>query len=451
MFENLQKLATITGSGSQDRKLSLISELIVSSKPIEARYIVRTTIGDLRVGVADGIIKDAIVKAFLAKGDNKEEKENASQILENASSLLTDMGEIAKIAKEKGVKGLEKIGVQIGKPLEVMLGIAAEKIEDVTKEFGEIVAEFKYDGMRVVIQKKGNHFWLFTRRQEDITKQFPDIVELARKCLKAEECIVEGEALGIDAKTGYPIPFQRLSQRIHRKYDIEKMVKEIPVQINLFDVMYVDGKALFNEPLLERRKHFQKILKPIKGKFQLASHIMTEDVKKLEKFYREALAAKQEGLMLKVPSSHYVFGRHVGTMYKIKPTMESLDLAIIGATWGEGARVNWLTSYILGCKDPNTGKLLECGMMSTGLSEDEYHALTQKLKPLIINEKGMTVYVKPKIIVEVGYQEIQKSPNYSSGYALRFPRFLRFRELEKLEPDTLDRVVALFKSKGKAG
>ena len=155
--------------------------------------------------------------------------------------------------------------------------------------------------------------------------------------------------------------------------------------------------------------------------------------------------------MLKVLESPYVFGRHVNTMYKIKPVMENLDLVVIGATWGEGARTNWLTSYILACRDSDTGKLLECGMMSTGLTEKQYDEMTKRLKLLIIHEKGKTVYVKPKIIVEVGYQEIQKSPNYNSGYALRFPRYIRDRTSDKSEPDTLNRVKSLFKSQGRTG
>ncbi len=322
VFYSLQKMATITGEGSQEKKLNLIAELIVSAHPKGAKYIVRTILGELRIGTAEGIIRDAIASAFLLKKDTtKEEKENAVSVVENAWSLINNYGEVARIAKENGVKGLQKVGIQIGKPIQVMLGLAAEKIEDVVKEFGEIIAEYKYDGMRVVIEKKGNHFWLFTRRQEDVTKQFPDIVELAKKCLKAEECIVEGEVLGIDAKTGYPLPFQALSQRVHRKHGIEKMVKEIPVQVNLFDAMYVNGKSLFNEPLKERRKELAKILKPIREKFQLAKHLITNDVKKLEKFYESAIKDRQEGLMLKVPDSKYVFGRHVGMMYKIKGVM----------------------------------------------------------------------------------------------------------------------------------
>jgi DNA ligase-1 len=453
VFENLQKLSTVTGTGSQEKKLNLMSELIISAKPKEARYVVRTILGELRIGAAEGIIRDAIVKAFLIdEKSTKGEKENATASVENAWSLLNDYGEVARIVKEKGLKGLDNISIQLGKPLQVMLGLAAENISDVVEEFGEVIAEFKYDGMRIVIEKKRNHFWLFTRRQEDVTKQFPDIVELAKKCLKAEECIVEGEALGINPKTGEPLPFQQLSQRVHRKYDIDKVVKEIPVQVNLFDATYVNGKSLFNEPLSERRKELSKILTPIKGKFQLAKFIITNDVKGLEEFYENAISEKQEGLMLKIPNSPYIFGRHVGTMYKIKPTMENLDLVIISATWGEGSRTKWLTSYELACRNSDTGKFLSCGNMSTGLSEDEYAIMTKELKKLVLEEKGKIAIVRPKIVLEVAYQEIQKSPNYESGFGLRFPRFVRIREDKgPNEVDTIDRVKSLYKSQGKAG
>jgi DNA ligase-1 len=452
VFKNLQELAFVTGAGSQDKKLALITELLVSAKPEEARYIVRTILGELRVGVAEGLIRDAIVEAFLIK-EGEKKKEEMTELVDYAWNILSDFGEVAKIAREKGAEGLKNVKIQVGRPIQVMLGLAAPSIEEVVKKFGKIVAQYKYDGARCQIHKKGDKIWIFTRRLENVTQQFPDIVELSKEGLKAEECIVEGEAIGIDKKTGYPLPFQVLSQRIHRKYDIEKMVKEIPIQVNLFDIVYLDGKMLLNKPLIEREKILKKILKEIPGKFQFAKEIITDDLKKLEEFYHEALNAKQEGLMLKVPTSRYVFGRHVETMYKIKPIMETLDLVVIGATWGEGARAKWLTSYLLACRDPDTGKFLSCGMMSTGLTEEQYEEMTRLLKELIISEKGKEVIVKPQIVVEVGYQEIQKSPNYESGFALRFPRFIRLRVGDKgpEEADSIDRLKKLYESQGKAG
>ncbi len=448
VFSNLQKLATIGGEGSQERKLNLIAELIVSAQPNEARYIVRTILEELRIGAAEGIIRDSIVNAFL----KKVEKEKATDAVDYAWNILGNFGEIARISKEKGISGLKKVKVELGKPIQVMLGEKIENIKIVLDDFGKIAIEKKYDGARIQCQKKNDKIWLFTRREEEVTKQFPDLVELCKKCLRPKECIVEGEMLGVNSKNYSPLPFQALSQRIHRKYDIDRMIKEIPIQMNLFDIVFLEGKMLLDKPFIERRKILEKIVKVMPEKFQLSEQLITDDLKKAEGFYEKALADKQEGVMLKVLDSPYVFGRHVGTMYKVKPIMETLDLVIVGATWGEGARTNWLTSYVLACRDPDTGKLLECGMMSTGLTEDEYNQMTEALKPLIVFEKGKTVKVKPKVVVEVAYQEIQKSPNYESGYALRFPalRNIRFEKGVE-EADTIERVTELYKSQGTAG
>jgi len=453
VFENLQKLAYITGAGSQDRKLNLIAELLASAKPKEARYVVRTILQELRVGVAEGIIRDAIVEAFLYKeGMSKEEKNEMTAAVDYAWNILSDFGEITKIAKEKGIKGLRKVRIQLGKPIQVMLGEKAENIEEVIGDFGKVAVEYKYDGMRAQIQKKGDKIWVYTRRLEDVTKQFPDLVELCKKGLKPDECVVEGEVLGISPETGFPLPFQMLSQRIHRKYDIQKLIKEIPIQIHLFDVIFLEGKTLFDKPFKERRKTLENIIKPIPKKIELAKQLVTDNVKKTESFYQEALNAKQEGVFLKVLDSHYVFGRHVGGWYKIKPIMETLDLVIVGATWGEGSRAKWLSSYVLACRDPDTGKFLPCGMMGTGLTEEQFQLMTDTLKELILEEKGRKVKIRPKIVVEIAYQEVQKSPNYESGLALRFPRLIRIREDKgPEEADTVERVYELFKSQGKSG
>jgi len=451
VFEELRKLPFLSGEGSQEKKILTIYHLLLMAEPKEAKYVVRTILGELRIGVAEGLIRDAIVEAFLPT-KTKEEKEKSEEAVDYAWNILSDFSIVAKIAKEKGVEGLKNVKIEIGRPIQVMLGEKAESIEEVVEVYGEIAAEWKYDGMRTIIMKKNDKIWLFTRRQEDVTKQFPDLVELCRKGIKAEECVIEGEAIAVEPNSNTPMAFQVLSQRIHRKYDIEKMVKKIPIQIHLFDIVYLNGEMLINKPLFERRKILESIIEVIPGKFELAKQLVTKDVKKIEEFYNEALNAKQEGLMLKVLNSPYRFGRHVGGWYKIKPTMENLDLVIVGATWGEGARANWLTSFELAVRDPDTGNFLRCGMMSTGLTEEEYEMMTEMLKPLIIQEKGKEVKVKPRIVIEVKYQEIQKSPNYESGYALRFPAFVRIRDDKgPEEADTIDRLIELYKSQGRAG
>ncbi len=440
VYENLRKIALQTGEGSQDRKISYITELLSQAQPKEGRYIVRTVLEELRIGVAEGIIRDAIAQAF-----NVEQ-----EIVDYAWNIISDFGEVAKIAKKEGSEGLRKVRPVLGRPIQMMLGVAAPSIEDVLKNYKNVIVEFKYDGFRVQVHKKGKNIWIFSRRLEDVTNQFPDLVEAFREALKVEECIIEGEAWAVD-ENGNPLPFQLLSQRIQRKYDIEKLVKEIPVQVNLFDVVYVDGKLLFDLPLKERRKILVKSFKETTH-IRLAKFLESNDIKEIEKFYHEALDLGQEGIMIKNLDAPYKFGRHVGGWYKIKPTMENLDLVVIGGEWGTGKRTSWIGSLILGCRDPDTGEYLECGMLGTGIKEKKespeditFADLTEMLKPLIIKEEGKRIWVRPKIVIEVAYEEIQKSPNYQSGFALRFPRFVRLREDKSPEEaDTLERIKKLY-------
>ncbi len=448
VFENLRKLAEMEGTGSQDRKVSLVSELISFSKPKESKYIVRTVLEELRVGVAEGVLRDAIGKAFDVSPTD----------VENAWFILPDYGEIAKIAKEKGERGLKNVEISLGTPINVLLAEKSPSLEEALNEFDNTALEFKYDGMRCLIHRKGDRVWIFTRRLEDVTAAFPDIVELVRKNVKADNCILDSEAIGLDPKTNKPQPFQVLSTRIKRKYDVEKTLKEIPIKINFFDILYLDKKTLFDLPLRERYEILRKTFKPIEGKLQLAEHLETKDLKEAEKFYKKSLSEGNEGLIVKNLDAKYQPGRRVGFWLKVKPTMENLDLAIIGFVWGTGKRTGWAGSLILGCKDEKTGKFLECGMLGTGIKEKKenegdltFEELTKMLRLLIIEEKESQVIVKPKIVIEVAYEEIQKSPTYSSGYALRFPRFVRERTLEKSASkcDTLERLEILFNQQKK--
>jgi DNA ligase-1 len=444
VFENLQLIAKQTGGGSQDRKMNLIAELLAQAKSKESKYVVRTALGELRIGVAEGIIRDAIAEAFGV----------SSAIVENAWFLNPDYGEIAKIAKEKGEKGLENVKIEIGRPIMVLLAEKAPSLEDAVNSFEKVALEYKYDGMRFLIHKKDEKIIIFTRRLENITKAFPDVVEMCKKSLKAKECIVDGEGLAIDKKTGKPLPFQMLSQRIKRKYDIGETAKGIPIELNLFDIIYLNGKTLFDLTLRERRDILAKTVKEIPEKVLLAKQLVTKDLKKADKFYKEALNAGQEGLIVKNLEAKYQPGRRVsGGWLKVKPVLESLDLVIKGAIWGTGRRAGWLGSYILACRDPNTGAFLECGMLGTGVKEKKVlpdditlKDLTNILKPYIELEKGNEAKIKPKVVVEVAYEEIQKSPTYSSGYALRFPRLIRIRfDKGPEEADDLERLEKIFK------
>ncbi|MEM7823811.1 MAG: ATP-dependent DNA ligase [Candidatus Aenigmatarchaeota archaeon] len=450
VFDTIQKIARQTGAGSQESKTALIVELLSVAQPKEAKYIVRTVLEQLRMGVAEGIVRDAIAKAFGIDAD----------IVESAWYVRPDYGEVAKIAKERGVAGLKKIELVIGMPIMVQLAEKAPDLKSAVEAFKRPVLEYKYDGARIAVHKKGDKFWLYTRRLENVTEAFPDVVETCKKALMAKECIVEGEALAIDPKTKRPQPFQRLSQRIKRKYDIAKVAKEIPVNLHVFDIVYLNGRTLFDKSLEERFNILKKTVKPIADKIEFARRLIPKDLKEAEAFYKKALSEGQEGLIVKNLDALYTPGRRVaGGWLKVKPVMETLDLAIIGATWGTGKRAGWLGSLILGIRDPETGKFLECGMLGTGIKEKKTRAedvtfedMTKMLKPYIISQSGHDVKIKPKIIIEVAYEEIQKSPTYSSGFALRFPRFIRLRpDKGPAEADDLNRIKALFEiQKGKA-
>lgn len=449
VFENLRRLADVEGKGSQNRKFQLVSELIGSAKPREAKYIVRTVLGELRIGVAQGIVRDSIAEAFFP-----EDKKDAVRLVEWAWFLRGDYGEVACIAREKGLGGLRKVSIEMGRPVQVLLAEKSPSIEEAVKSYERFVLEFKYDGMRVQVHKKGEMIWVYTRKLENVTKQFPDIVEMVKRGVKAESCVIEGEAIVMDS-SGRPQPFQFLSQRIQRKYGIEEMVKKMPVQVNLFDVINLDGRDMFEVPFGERRKILEGIIKEDRGRFQLTKQLHSPGLKEAEAFYKEALKAGHEGLIVKNLDALYQPGRRVaGGWLKVKPTMESLDLVIIGGTWGTGKRAGWLGSLILGCRDGEG--FLECGMIGTGIKEKDesggvtFDGLTRLLKPYIESEKGSGVKIKPRVVVEVAYEEIQKSPNYESGYALRFPRVIKIRHERRAEDsDTLERLERLYKMQAK--
>ena len=425
VIENLRKLPELEGKGTVDKKISLITELLTSASPMEALYLVRTLIGDLRIGIQGSTIRESMAHAFF-----KNENEEAERIQE-AIDKSNDLAIVFEIVKKGKISDLGKVKIELGKPMKVML---AEKVKTIKEGFEAVgkpaAIEYKYDGFRFIIHKKGNEITLFTRRLENVTKQFPEVADYIRKYVKADSAILDSEAVGFDRKTKEYKPFQSIGQRIKRKYDIEKLRDELPIEINVFDVLYYNGKSLLTEPFRKRTELVKKIIEEHPYKIIHSKQIITDDEKKAEEFYKHALKDNQEGVMMKNLDSIYSPGRRVGNMVKMKPEERDLDLVITGGEYGTGKRSGWISSFILSCRSGD--KFLEIGKVGTGFKEkkDEgvsFEELTDKIKPLIIEEKGKNVKIKPKIIVAVTYQEIQKSPTYSSGFALRFPRFTALR------------------------
>ncbi|MFA5953042.1 MAG: ATP-dependent DNA ligase [Candidatus Pacearchaeota archaeon] len=455
VLDNLRKLPELEGIGTVNKKLSLIVELLTVASSKEAIYLTRTLIGDLRIGIQESTIRDALVKAFFEDTDKK----STSEIIQKAIDKINDLKIIFEISKKRDLKKFEEISLEVGKPVKVMLGPKAESIDQAFESLGTPLAvEYKYDGFRLMIHKNKNQIELFTRSLENVTKQFPEVAEYVKKYVKGDSFILDSEAVGFDSKTKKYQPFQAISQRIKRKYGIEKLQKELPVEINVFDILSYNGKSFLEKPFKERTELVRKIITNQPYKIISSKMIITSDKKEVEKFYEKALKDNQEGIFFKKLDAEYKPGKRVGNWLKLKPNTHDFDLVITSAEYGTGKRSGWLSSFILSCKDENTNKLLEIGKVGTGIKEKSsenvegisFEELTNLLKPLILKESGRTIEVKPKIILSITYQEIQKSPTYSSGFALRFPRVINLRPDKPLsEITTLEEIEREFEKQNR--
>ncbi|AHF81285.1 ATP-dependent DNA ligase [Thermococcus paralvinellae] len=434
VYKTLVKVAETTGEGSQDRKLKYLANLFMDAEPIEGKYLARTILGTMRTGVAEGLLRDAIAEAFRVK----------PELVERAYMLTSDFGFVTKIARLEGNEGLSKVTIQIGKPIKPMLAQMAASVREALIEMGgEAEFEIKYDGARVQVHKDGDKVIIYSRRLENVTKSIPEVVERIRKSIKPEKAIVEGELVAV-GEGGRPRPFQYVLRRFRRKYNIQEMIEKIPLELNLFDVLYVDGESLIDTPFIERRKKLESIVEANQW-IKVAENLITKSPEEAEEFYHKALDMGHEGLMAKRLDAVYEPGNRGKKWLKIKPTMENLDLVIIGAEWGEGRRAHVLSSFLLGAYDPGTGTFVPVGKVGSGFTDEDLIEFTKMLKPLIKKEKGKFVEIEPKVVIEVTYQEIQKSPKYESGFALRFPRYVALRDDKSPEDaDTLERIAQLY-------
>jgi DNA ligase-1 len=435
--DTLRELAEYEGAGSQDRKVDAVAGLVSDADPAEARFVVRTALGHLRIGVGDGTVRDGLAAAFEVPVD----------AVERAHQLTNDIALVAETARDEGETGLHELDVELFRPVEAMLARAADDLKAGLADVGAgdtAYLEVKYDGARVQLHKDGDDVRVFTRRMEDVTAQFPDAVEAVRAGVDADRCILDGELVGYDLDTGDPVAFQRFSKRIKRKHGVEELAAEIPVTLHLFDCLH-DGDSLLGEPLAARLDRLDALIDPIPGDIERARHLTPDGLDAAEPFYREALSAGHEGVMCKNPEAAYTPGRRVDTMAKVKPTMEPLDLVVTRAKYSEGRRSEQLGRLYLACYDADRDALREVGRLSTGYTDKELAALTERLEPLIRERDGRDVDLDPAVVLEVEYEEIQESPEYGSEYALRFPRFLGVREdLAPTDADTHERVERLY-------
>jgi len=450
LFEKLHKIGVSQGTGSQDVRQNIIASLLQKTSAKGAKYLTRIVLGTLRMGVGDMTVLDALAIAFTGEKKNKE-------FLERAYNICPDVGIIADTIATKGLKGLEKISIHVGRPIKMMLAQRVDALEDVAERMpGAVAVEGKYDGERVQAHKdKRGEIILFSRRLENITSQFPDLVLHLEKHIKAKEFVVEGEIVAIDGK-GRPLPFQTLMQR-RRKYDIEQYAKDIPIQLKLFDVLYSEGKEFMEEPYEKRIKELSRILKEGEGVMP-ADRIITSDLVEVETFFHSMLDHGYEGIIIKSLSGEYQAGTRGWNWIKwkkeyVKEMIDTFDLVVVGAYYGRGKRSGGYGALLCAVYNSKNDTFETLCKLGTGLTDDMLESLPSLLDKFKVERKPGRVAIKkemepdvwfePRIVVEVLAAEITKSPFHTagSGLALRFPRFVRLRENKKAEQATTSQEV----------
>lgn len=445
----LKKIAEIKGENSRTKKERLIENLLVRINPVEAKYLVKNLIGEMRHGVNEGLMEEAIAKTFNVDLEK----------VRFAHMVTGDLGEVCKILKEKGKEGLEKISLTLFQPIKPMLAdMVKDPAEAIARHGGKTSFEFKLDGIRVQIHKKDQEVKIFSRRLKDVTENFPEIVETVLRNIKANSLIIEGEIIPV--RGGKPLPFQYIMRRYSRIKGIEEAFKNVPVALYIFDLLYLDGKPLVSQPFFERRK----ILSSIAPSHMLTPQLITSNINEAKKFFEKAVKEGYEGLVAKELNSVYTPGVRGKKWLKIKKVLETLDLVILAAEYGHGYRHEWLSDYYLGAKNFNSENVSEAssfadyvekfnrnefkivGKTFKGLTDDEIKMVTDKLEKIVLERHGRAVIVKPEVVVEVGFSDIQKSPLYSCGYALRFARIIRIRDDKNVdEIDSIKKVKEIYK------
>ena len=433
VYNQLRKLSTITGSRSTARKISNILELLSSASGKEAKYICRTILEELRIGVGEGILRDAISQAF----------DVDKAVAERAHMLTNDLGLVAKVAMEDGEAGLRKLNLVPGRPVKPMLAQLSDGIDISIEEMGCALCETKYDGFRTQFHKKGDEITLFTRQLENVTHAFPDAVEAIREGFPDEDFIVEGEIVGF--RDDKPLPFQTVLQRVRRKYDIHEAMQNVPIKIFLYDLLYFKEPTV-DEPIIKRREIMENIVDCSSSELNLSDIVKVgpENIEDAINLFNKSIEGGHEGIMIKNCAEPYIPGIRGKKMLKFKAEPETLDVVVVGGIKGMGKRGEFIGSYEIALRD-EFGELQTITHIGSGLSDDDLTRLTKMMEDLKISEKGTHITVHPKIILEIKYSEIVKSPEYPAGYSLRFPIVKSIRTDKGVEDiDTIERLESMY-------
>jgi DNA ligase 1 len=463
VYETLDKLAKTSGSGAVDTKMALLSGLLTDAGPKEAKWLIRTVTGNLRLGIADMTVLEALAIAY---GGGKEAREK----IERAYNISSDLGRVASVVAEKGLEGIEKFQVLVGEPIRPMLAERLGVPQEILDKFGgKCVAEYKYDGERVQAHKKGDKVTLFSRRLENISDQYPDAVILVREQITAKEAIFEAECVAVDLETGDMRPFQELMHR-RRKYGVEEAISQYPISLFSFDLLYADGEDLTQQPFTQRRKRLVEAIKP-NDRLKPANQKQVKNVKELEDFFEEAIEDGCEGVMCKSVGKESVYqaGNRGWLWIKFKRDYRSemtdtVDLVVVGALHGRGKRVGTYGALLLAtynAEDDTFETVTKCG---TGFTDKDLAQLHEMLQKHVVPRKNSRVqsmleadvWFEPSVVLEILGAEVTLSPIHmaamdkirkGSGMAIRFPRFTGKYRTDKAPEDatTSKEIVGMYK------
>lgn len=420
-------IANTTGSGSTAERGRLLSGLLAKATKEEQDFLVRLIFGELRQGALAGLMAEALAAAAEVPADE----------VRRALMLAGELPAVAKAVLTEGRPGLARFRLQLFRPLQPMLAQPAGDVSEALERMGEVALELKLDGARVQVHKAGDEVRVYSRRGNEVTAAVPELVEMVR-ALPSRQLLLDGETIAL-RPDGSPQPFQVTMRRFGRKLDVERLSREIPLTSFFFDILHLDGYDLIDRTAGERFLYLNDAAPGLS-----VPRLITGIEEEADEFFQEALASGHEGIMAKATDAPYEAGRRGSAWLKIKPA-HTLDLVILAAEWGHGRRDEWLSNLHLGARDPENGGFVMLGKTFKGLTDRMLIWQTQKLQELAIGSDGWTVWVRPELVVEVAFSDVQASPQYPGGMALRFARVKRYREDKTAaEADTIETVRGIF-------
>jgi DNA ligase 1 len=425
----LERIARVSqGKGSTAERQRLLRELFAKATSEEQHFLFRLVIGELRQGAVEGLMLEAVAKAANVP----------AQQIRRARMMAGDLATVARAALTGDTATLSSFAAQLFRPVHPMLAGSAEDPAEALGELGQAALEYKLDGARIQVHKSGDQVSVYSRRLNDVTPAVPELVEVIRS-LPARDLIMDGEVIALRGN-GTPHPFQVTMSRFGRRLDIERQRAELPLTPFFFDLLYLDGGALMDEPAQERLTALAEVV----PERLLVPRLLTSSSEEAQRFLQTALERGHEGIMAKALDAPYEAGHRGRRWLKIKPA-NTLDLVVLAAEWGHGRRQGRLSNLHLGARNPVSGGFVMLGKTFKGMTDEMLEWQTKKLRELEVARDGITVYVRPELVVEVAFNEVQGSSQYPGGVALRFARIKRYRTDKTADQaDTIESVRQIY-------